>query len=38
MVFALAGFNALRHEGLELPTNFTMTINGELRVGSLQDH
>src|SRR3989442_7337751 len=26
-----------RSEGLELPSNFTMTINGDLKVGSLEE-
>jgi hypothetical protein len=37
VVFTLAGFNAFRREGIELPTNFTMTINAELRVGALEE-
>src|SRR5688572_21869641 len=35
VVFSLTGFNTFRREGLELPANFTMQINAELRVGSL---
>src|SRR5262249_18309506 len=30
VVFTLAGFSVLRREGIELPANFTMTINAEL--------
>jgi hypothetical protein len=37
VVFALAGFNTLRHEGLELPANFTATVNADLRVGALEE-
>jgi hypothetical protein len=37
VVFTLTGFNAFRREGIELPTNFTMTINAELRVGALEE-
>jgi len=37
IVFSLAGFNSTRREGVELPSNFTMTINGELRVGALEE-
>ena len=37
ITFALTGFNTLRREGIELPTNFTMTINADLPVGSLEE-
>jgi hypothetical protein len=37
VVFTLTGFNSFRREGLELPANFTMTINAELRVGALEE-
>jgi Carboxypeptidase regulatory-like domain len=37
IVFTLAGFNAIKREGIELPSNFTMTINSELRVGALEE-
>jgi hypothetical protein len=37
VVFTLTGFNAFRREGIELPTNFTMTINADLRVGALEE-
>ena len=33
VTFSLAGFNTLRREGIELPSNFTATINADLRVG-----
>ena len=35
--FTLEGFNTFRRAGLELPSNFTATVNGELKVGSLQE-
>jgi Carboxypeptidase regulatory-like domain/TonB-dependent Receptor Plug Domain len=37
VVFTLTGFNTFRREGLELPANFTMQINADLRVGSLEE-
>jgi hypothetical protein len=37
VVFSLAGFNSFRREGLQLPANFTMTINADLRVGALEE-
>jgi hypothetical protein len=37
VTFTLSGFNTLKHEGLELPANFTATVNGELRVGALEE-
>src|SRR4051794_32809262 len=33
VTFALEGFQSTRREGLELPANFTATVNVELRVG-----
>src|SRR5881397_3999658 len=33
LTFTLAGFANVRREGLELPSNFTMTVNGELKIG-----
>jgi len=35
--FMLAGFNALKREGIELTGNFTATVNGTLRVGELSE-
>jgi Carboxypeptidase regulatory-like domain len=35
--FSLVGFSTLRREGVDLPANFTMTLNGELRVGALEE-
>ena len=36
--FSLAGFATVRREGIELTTNFTASINAELRVGSLEEN
>jgi hypothetical protein len=33
----LEGFNTVKWEGIELPANFTATINAELRVGQLEE-
>lgn len=35
--FTLAGFATTKREGIELPSNFTATINAELRVGGLEE-
>src|SRR4249920_1273335 len=37
VTFSLAGFGSVKRDGLELPSNFTMSVNAELRVGSLQE-
>ena len=37
VTFMLAGFNTLKREGIELTGNFTATVNGNLRVGSLEE-
>jgi hypothetical protein len=37
LVFTLTGFNVFRRDGIELPTNFTMSLNAELRVGALEE-
>ena len=37
LTFALEGFSTVKREGLELSSDFTMTINSELRVGSLEE-
>jgi hypothetical protein len=37
VTFTLAGFNTLVRDQLELPTDFTATINAELRVGALEE-
>lgn len=35
--FTLTGFNTFKQEGLELPANFTATVNAEMRVGALEE-
>jgi hypothetical protein len=35
--FSLTGFNTYRREGLELPSDFTATLNAELKVGALEE-
>jgi hypothetical protein len=37
VTFTLPGFRALKREGLELPSEFTATVNGELSVGTLEE-
>ena len=37
VVFTLTGFNTLRRDGIELPSDFNLTINADLRVGSLEE-
>src|SRR5712671_2425522 len=37
VTFALSGFQTLKREAVELPTDFTATINAELRVGALEE-
>ena len=37
LTFTLDGFTTVKREGLELPSNFTMTINADLKVGSLEE-
>src|SRR5437867_6833289 len=36
LTFTLSGFSTLKRDGIELPANFTATVNAELRVGSLE--
>ena len=36
VTFTLPGFNTVKRDGVELPTNFTATINADLRVGALR--
>jgi hypothetical protein len=38
VAFALPGFSTFVREALELPTNFTATINAEMRVGALEEN
>lgn len=37
ITFALPGFATVRREGIELAGSFTATVNGELRVGALEE-
>ncbi len=37
VTFTLPGFQTFRRENVELPTNFTSTINAEMRVGALEE-
>jgi hypothetical protein len=37
VVFSLPGFQTFKREGLELPANFTASINADMKVGSLEE-
>src|SRR5687767_3129706 len=37
VTFTLPGFNTVKREGVQLPANFTATINAELNVGALEE-
>jgi hypothetical protein len=37
VTFTLTGFNTFVREGIELPAAFTATVNGEMRVGALEE-
>jgi hypothetical protein len=37
VTFTLTGFNTFVRDGLELPTDFTATINAEMRIGVLEE-
>jgi hypothetical protein len=37
ITFTLPGFNSVRREGIELTTGFTATVNGEMRVGAVEE-
>jgi len=37
VTFALPGFQSVRREGIELPAEFTATINAELKIGELAE-
>jgi len=37
VTFTMTGFSTVRREGVELPTNFTATINADLKVGALEE-
>src|SRR4029453_10204984 len=37
VTFTVAGFQTIRREGLELPANFTMTVNADLKIGAVAE-
>ena len=37
VTFSLAGFSTVKRDGIELTTGFTANVNGDLRVGSLEE-
>ena len=37
VTFTLPGFTTVKREGIELPTNFTATVNAELGVGDVTE-
>src|ERR1700736_4452915 len=37
VTFTLTGFATVKREGIELPPNFTATVNAELKVGALEE-
>ena len=37
VTFTLSGFNAFKRDGIDLPSNFTATVNADLKVGSLEE-
>ncbi|HEY2149943.1 MAG TPA: TonB-dependent receptor [Vicinamibacterales bacterium] len=37
VTFALPGFNTVKRDAIELPSNFTATVNAEMRVGALEE-
>jgi hypothetical protein len=37
ITFTLTGFSPFKREGLELPSNFTATVNADLKVGALEE-
>src|SRR4051812_25190971 len=37
LTFTLTGFSIVKRDIVELPANFTMTINGEMKVGALEE-
>ena len=37
VTFALPGFNTFKRDGVELTANFTATVNGDLKVGALEE-
>jgi hypothetical protein len=37
VTFSLTGFSTVRREGITLPSEFTMTLNADLRIGALEE-
>src|SRR5262245_63861964 len=37
VTFTLTGFSGVKRDALELPSNFTATVNAELRVGAIEE-
>ena len=37
LTFSLDGFSTVKREGIELPSDFTMTLNSEMKVGALEE-
>jgi hypothetical protein len=37
VTFTLSGFSAVKREGVELPPNFTVSVNAEMRVGAVEE-
>jgi hypothetical protein len=37
VTFTMSGFSTVRHEGIELTSNFTAAVNADLRVGQLEE-
>ena len=37
VTFTLSGFNGFKRDGIDLPSNFTATVNADLKVGSLEE-
>jgi hypothetical protein len=37
VTFTVAGFQTIKREGLELPSNFTMTVNADLKIGAVAE-
>src|SRR3981081_834871 len=36
ITFSLSGFSAVKRDGVELPPNFTASVNAEMRVGAVE--
>ena len=37
VTFTLTGFTTYKRDGIELPANFTATVNGEMKVGAMEE-